>query len=174
MAPCPASGPGGGEPPPAFLNSEIATMNSSSRTLLWTTLAAGLLLGTVAVQAQDAPPPPPPPGAPGPMAHGPGPLRQEMLAKYDTNKDGKLDESERAAMRMDHFKAMDKKGTGKISKADFPAAMEAARQAERTRREAEMFDKIDTNKDGYITAEEFAAFKPDWPGKDGPRRHKRN
>lgn len=146
-------------------------MHSSSRTLLWTTLAAGLLLGTVAVQAQDAPPPPPP-GAPGPMDRAAGPLRQEMLAKYDTNKDGKLDESERAAMRMDHFKAMDKKGTGKISKADFPAALEAGRQAERARAEAALFDKMDTNKDGYVTAEEFAAFKPDWPGKDRPRRHK--
>jgi Ca2+-binding EF-hand superfamily protein len=46
----------------------------------------------------------PPPGAPGmprPGARGPGLLPKEILDKYDLNKDGKLDENERAALRKD-------------------------------------------------------------------------
>jgi hypothetical protein len=162
-------------PPPAFLNSEMMIMRSLSRSLMLAALAAGLTLGTVAVQAQDAPPPPPPGdrGPDGPGGPGPRGLPPEILAKYDANKDGKLDQAERTAMRVDEFKAMDKSGKGKISKADFPAAIEAARDAKRAEREAALFDKMDANKDGFVTAEEFANFKPERPNRDDRKEHKR-
>ena len=51
--------------------------------------------------------------------------KQEMLAKYDTNTDGKLDDNERAAMRDDliakRFAKLDTDGNGQISLAEFKA-----------------------------------------------------
>lgn len=56
--------------------------------------------------------------------HG-GEGRAEMLAKFDTNKDGKLDETERAAMRDERaaktFKKLDTNGDGQISLEEFKA-----------------------------------------------------
>jgi len=65
--------------------------------------------------------------------HG-GEARAEILQKYDTNKDGKPDATEKAAM-----------------KADF--------QAKREQRKAEMLAKFDTNKDGKLDATEKAAMR---------------
>ena len=52
--------------------------------------------------------------------------RAEMLAKYDGNKDGKLDDTERAAMRADfvneRFAQLDTNKDGVLSKAEFAAA----------------------------------------------------
>ncbi|HTJ46513.1 MAG TPA: EF-hand domain-containing protein [Kofleriaceae bacterium] len=51
--------------------------------------------------------------------------KQEMLAKYDTNKDGKLDQNERLVMRDDlmtaRFAKLDTDGNGQISLAEFKA-----------------------------------------------------
>jgi hypothetical protein len=47
--------------------------------------------------------------------------RSKQLEKYDTNKDGKLDKSERQAMRKDReaeLKKYDKDGDGKLDKAE--------------------------------------------------------
>jgi Ca2+-binding EF-hand superfamily protein len=66
--------------------------------------------------------------------HGGGAGRAEILQKYDLNKDGKLDASEKAAM-----------------KADF--------QAKRAERKAEMLAKFDTNKDGKLDDGEKAAMR---------------
>lgn len=127
-----------------------------------------LLAGTSYVFAQQAGP-----GGPG---DGPrGPMFQELLNKYDTNKDGKLDDKERAAIRADHFKKLDKDGDGKISRAEFPAAMEAAREQEKQEHMLAMFDKMDANKDGIVTQAEFDAFKPprgDHPFMDRMRERK--
>ncbi len=65
-----------------------------------------------------------------------GNRKAEILAKYDTNGDGKLDDSERAAM-----------------KADF--------QAKRAARKAEMLAKYDLNKDGKLEKNERVAMKTD-------------
>jgi hypothetical protein len=46
----------------------------------------------------------------------------EMLAKYDTNKDGKLDKTERAAMTQEDKDKMTAVGLGKKKKSDAPAA----------------------------------------------------
>lgn len=101
--------------------------------------------------------------------HGLG--RTQILAKYDANKDGKLDDAERAAIKADHFKTLDKDGDDKVKRADFPAALEAAREKARLEHELAMFDKMDTDKDGTVTAAEFAAFKPVRDGEHRGRRH---
>jgi len=49
----------------------------------------------------------------------------DMLAKYDTNKDGKLDKTERAAMTQEDKDKMTKAGLGMKKKA--PAAPEASK-----------------------------------------------
>ncbi|HEU4733252.1 MAG TPA: EF-hand domain-containing protein, partial [Kofleriaceae bacterium] len=50
---------------------------------------------------------------------------REALAKYDRDKDGKLDDAERKAMRDDklaaRFKAMDTNGDGKLTLDEFKA-----------------------------------------------------
>jgi hypothetical protein len=51
--------------------------------------------------------------------------KQEKLAKFDTNRDGKLDDAERAVMRdvmlTERFKQLDTDGNGVISLAEFKA-----------------------------------------------------
>lgn len=55
--------------------------------------------------------------------------RAEVLAKYDTNKDGKLDAAERKVMIDDRateqFQKMDSNGDGQISLAEFKAFKES-------------------------------------------------
>lgn len=50
---------------------------------------------------------------------------KEKIARFDLNKDGKLDDTERAAMRdtlaTERFKAMDKNGDGVLSLDEFKA-----------------------------------------------------
>lgn len=136
-------------------------MTISHRTIAALTVSA-LLAGSVPVIAH----------AMGSSDGHKGPGRAEMLAKYDANKDGKLDDTERAAIKADRFKALDADGNGQVKRAEFPAALEAAREKARQERELALFDKMDTNKDGVVTAAEFAAFKP---ARDGDHRgHKRD
>ena len=59
--------------------------------------------------------------------------RDEMLKKYDKNKDGKLDQSEREAWRKDReaeiVKKHDKNGDGKLDESEREAAREDRRKA---------------------------------------------
>lgn len=143
-------------------------MISSSRVLAALTVSA-LLASAAPALAQ-------PVGPGGPGGQGFAALRADLLAKYDKNKDGKLDDAERAAMKADHFKALDKDGDGKVKRSEFPAAVEAARDQARTEHELALFDKMDTNKDGVVTQAEFEAFKPahdgDHPFRDRLREHR--
>ena len=83
-------------------------------------IALGLALTGVFVQADDGDKKPAKPAA--------GP-RGEALKKYDKNGDGKLDETERAAMKKDReaemLKKFDKNGDGKLDDAEKEAAKAA-------------------------------------------------
>lgn len=70
------------------------------------------------------------------IASAHGPEKGALLQKYDTNKDGKLDDQEKATMR-----------------ADF--------QAKRAERKAAMLAKYDLNKDGKLDDSERAVMRDD-------------
>ncbi|MFV3077373.1 EF-hand domain-containing protein [Niveispirillum fermenti] len=134
-------------------------MTFTTRTLATLSLAA-LMAASVPAMAR-----------PGPEGGPHGMKRQELLAKYDTNKDGKLDEQERAAIRADQFRKLDSAGKGQMTLAEFSTALEAQRARHQQERQKALFEKMDANKDGIVTAEEFAAFKPARDG-DHPRRER--
>jgi hypothetical protein len=73
-------------------------------------------------------------------------LRKEMLEKYDTNKDGKLDKEERAKIS-----AEDKAKMEKFGPASRPALTDEQKAVMK-----EMVAKYDTNKDGKLDKEERA------------------
>ncbi len=96
------------------------------------------------------------------LAHG-SHDKAELLQKYDTNKDGKLDDSERAQMKAD-FQAkreaekaamLQKYDTNKDGKLD-----DTERAAMRSDKLTERFKQLDTNGDGVISLDEFKAQKP--------------
>lgn len=81
----------------------------------------------------------------GDEAAGKHPHLTELKAKYDTNHDGKLDETERAALRADvaarikssHpqlFATIDKDGNGTLSDSEFKAAREQLKALRKERR----------------------------------------
>lgn len=103
--------------------------------------------------------------------HGGSPS-PEILQKYDTNKDGKLDDSEKAAMKAD-FEAkheqrkaemLAKFDTNKDGKLD-----DSEKAAMRDARATEEFKKLDTNGDGQLSLDEFKAGR----AKMGMHRHAR-
>jgi 5-hydroxyisourate hydrolase-like protein (transthyretin family) len=103
--------------------------------------------------------------------HG-GASRADILQKYDTNKDGKLDDTEKAAMKAD-FQAkhaqqkaemLAKYDTNKDGKLD-----DAEKAAMRDARATEAFKKLDTNGDGQLSIDEFKAGR----AKMGLHRHAR-
>ena len=80
----------------------------------------------------------------------------EMVLKFDANKDGKLDDTERAAMRAELQKMraerIAKYDTNKDGKLD-----ETERKAVREQVAAERFKALDTNGNGSLSLEEFKA-----------------
>ena len=73
----------------------------------------------------------------------------EVLQKYDANKDGALDESERAAAKVDFIKKFDVNGNGQLDPEE--------RQKMHQERTAERFKRLDTNGDGQLSLAEFQA-----------------
>jgi hypothetical protein len=84
--------------------------------------------------------------------------RAAMKQKFDTNKDGVLDESERAAMK----EARAKRRAGAVAKFDsnqdgkLDDSERGAMHAERSKLR---FDKLDTNGDGVLSRDEFSKAK---------------
>ena len=93
-------------------------------------------------------------------AQGDDAPRPDVLQKYDTNKDGKLDDAERAHMKAAfeakraerHKEALAKFDANKDGTLD-----DAERKAMREARLAEQFQTMDTNGDGKLTLDEFKA-----------------
>lgn len=119
-------------------------------------------------EPQDTPPPPPQGGAVAP--HG-DPHHAAFMEKFDTNKDGRIDEKEKEAIRtaFDARKAefqkkiLEKYDANKDGQLDeqekeaFKAAMEA-RKAEFMKK---IMEKYDANKDGQLDEQEKAAARAD-------------
>lgn len=80
-------------------------------------------------------------------------LMKELVAKYDKDGDGKLNETEmkaaREARQAEMIKKYDKDGDGKLSEEEMKAAREA--------RQAEMIKRFDKDGDGKLSEEERKA-----------------
>jgi Ca2+-binding EF-hand superfamily protein len=96
---------------------------------------------------------------------GRGPSVDEIFSKIDTNGDGYIEESENATWVQnmpkekppdpaEMFQKADKDGDGKITKAEFKAA---APKGVSESTVDKVFDSMDTNQDGVVSAEEYAA-----------------
>ena len=139
-------------------------LNNNPNTKMKTTklLTLGLLIGsfTCAV-AEDAGPPPPPPGKP---PHRPVP--PEVLKKFDKDGDGKLSETERAAMKAEREKEMlakyDADKDGKLSDEERAKAKED--------RHKEMIARFDKDGDGKLSETERAAMKAERAERKGPEK----
>ena len=98
--------------------------------------------------------------------HGGG--RGAMKEKFDTNKDGTLDDAERAAMKEARSerkaKMVAKFDTNKDGKLD-----DAERTAMQSSRKAGMFKRLDKNGDGMLSLDEFSAGKQGFGGRHGKR-----
>lgn len=109
--------------------------------MIRTTALSALIACLPLIAAEDGDRPKPPKGDGEhrkEMPPGDGEQRKEALEKFDTNKDGKLDEAERKAMRdartaefkTKHpklFAAIDADGDGALSEAEVKSLMEALR-----------------------------------------------
>ena len=93
--------------------------------------------------------------------------RAEILQKFDTNKDGQLDASEKAAMKQaweakraerkaEMLAKFDTNKNGTIDESE-KAAMKQAFEAKRAERTAEVFKKLDADGDGQLSLTEFQA-----------------
>jgi len=110
-------------------------------------------------------------------------MAQHILARVDTDKDGKISKAEFDTESTALFKRLDKNSDGKIAADEVPAhhwgdhgpqfgMMDADHdgkitKAEFTAAEDKMFDRLDTNHDGVISQDEMAAAHHRHHGQDG-------
>lgn len=84
--------------------------------------------------------------------------RKEALEMYDADKNGELDDDERGLMQearaADMVARIDQNADGRLTREEMDAS------ATNRRRPPPDFETIDTNKDGFVTVEEFAAARP--------------
>jgi len=79
-----------------------------------------------------------------------GDFTQHILARVDTDKDGKISKAEFDGEGAKMFAKLDENGDGKIAENEMP-------QRHWARFGGEMFDRMDGDKDGKVTKAEFAA-----------------
>jgi len=150
-------------------------------------LSTAALVMSGAAFAQTAPAP----RAPKPdMTRAAAQARAEaMFARMDTNRDGKLDEADGAATKAQAFDRLDTDRNGSISQAELasrhdgdragkrrmarPAGAAAPTEAQKVERRAEMFARVDADKNGSLSRAEFEAMhaaRGDRAGKKGGDR----
>ena len=123
----------------------------------WVLLAGGLATAGVAL-AFD-----------GPRGDREG-RRAEMLAKFDANKDGQLDDAEREAARAERKAKREQMRAERMAKLDANKdgqIDDAERTAARAERQAKRFKALDTNGDNVLSIDEFKA------GHEGRKGHGR-
>lgn len=98
--------------------------------------------------------------------------KKELIEKFDANRDGKLDDAEKAKLReakqamhaqrkAERLAQLDTNKDGKVDVAE--------RKAMRDQRIEARFAQLDANKDGAVTLEEMKAAKPMGQGHRGHR-----
>lgn len=132
-------------------------------------LAAIILAAVPAVAtAQNAPGGATPPARAGAATRadnaGGGHSKREFLDTYDANKDGKVSKQEFAAKRSADHKGLDLNENGSVNELEYINEYTlrldqelAARRARQVRQAHVRFGVLDTNKDGILSPEEFAA-----------------
>jgi hypothetical protein len=93
---------------------------------------------------------------------GGGPDKAAVMQKYDTNKDGKLDDAEKAQLRADMKAKHEAKKAEMLAKYDLnkDGKLDASERAVmKNDRAQEAFKKADTNNDGQLSLDEFKAMK---------------
>ncbi|MGJ8634101.1 MAG: hypothetical protein ACSHX7_09285 [Luteolibacter sp.] len=103
-----------------------------------------------------------------------GPKRKlppEIIAKFDTDGDGKLDETERAAAKAAREEMMEAQKAKMLEKFDADGdgeLSESEREAAKAAREAKMLEKFDADGDGELSKEEREKARAEM-GPRGPR-----
>jgi Ca2+-binding EF-hand superfamily protein len=145
-------------------------MHSIKTAALVAIIAAAVPAGAVAQNAAKAPAAGaaaqngPRRGGDGAGNAGGGHSKREFLDTYDANKDGKVSKEEFAARRGVDHKGLDLNENGSVSELEYVNEYTfrldnelAARRAGQIRQAHVRFGVLDTNKDGVLSAEEFAA-----------------
>lgn len=78
-----------------------------------------------------------------------------MLETLDTDKDGAVSKAEFEARRAADFTAADSDKDGNVSAAELSAFHEQKMAEHRAEREKRMYERLDANKDGKVTKDEF-------------------
>ncbi|MGA9522742.1 MAG: EF-hand domain-containing protein [Myxococcaceae bacterium] len=100
------------------------------------------------------------------------PVREKVLEKFDANRDGQLDESERQAMREAKRARMEERRQEMLQKFDANRdgqLDQIEREAAQKQRAEARFKKLDADGNGVLSLEEFQAGKAGRHGRHGRR-----
>lgn len=90
------------------------------------------------------------------MPHGKGHHRMGLMM-MDADDDRAISREEFESHQADRFASADADGNGEVTMEEFSAFIEAEKKRRQEMRRAHMFERLDSNGDGVIDAEETAA-----------------